>query len=326
MLYSVWATICSLATAVIAYWERLQDRPPVRDPERARTSHGSLELIPRRIIAAESPIPSPQDKDGSVSVFSTGVESRGGLRNRQSPRHIPYDPSARSSGLSGSNVKRHRPGKIVPVPTAPLSIMIEVAGIIPVAGLGDVPELALEIVKMAEDAHSNRNAFQRLAKQSPALACLVVDICKQEHRPNATISLFLESHITKVTLMLKEVVDFTRIAASRDTSDRFIFSEVDREVIKDYLKRLEVHRQQFQSYIEREHNETQFPESLLRSYATVAASSRPSEKVLAPKHDTNLHRRLESSTDSVVDPPAGDWPYEATATAADGLYAARLLI
>ncbi|KAF9267095.1 ribonuclease III [Marasmius fiardii PR-910] len=98
--FGVAASICSIAAAFIGYWERLQSRLRDSDTERGRTSQGSLEFDPPRAIVSE-PSTSAHGNDGPVSMtaISSGVESRGGLRNRHLPtRHIPL-PKIRSKDI-----------------------------------------------------------------------------------------------------------------------------------------------------------------------------------------------------------------------------------
>ncbi|KAF9261571.1 hypothetical protein L218DRAFT_491707 [Marasmius fiardii PR-910] len=53
--------------------------------------------------------------------------------------------------------------------------MEETARSVPITGLGDIPELVLEIVKTVEGVHANKAGLQHLAKQSSTLAAFIVN-------------------------------------------------------------------------------------------------------------------------------------------------------
>ncbi|KAL0574115.1 hypothetical protein V5O48_007848 [Marasmius crinis-equi] len=227
--FAVGSAFCAVVVSIITFLQTRR-RKAIRDVERPDVS---TEL--RRIGPPRQPDTTPSESD---PVISTGIErtTQPGLRARRSTpsasRHIPYDSAIRTNTPSHKiSAKRRRPANFTRVSTAPLSIMEEIASTLSGAAvLIAIPEVALEIVQIAEGAVSNKSAFKRLAAQASALGCSVIDMCMQNE--NLWHS---DTRVVDVSHLFRQIRDFTQVAAAREQS---MLSEADREVLKDYLKKM----------------------------------------------------------------------------------------
>lgn len=232
--FGVAGLLCAIAVAWIGFWERTQDQISAQDLERGKAvySDPNFEFTSRAVLAR------------MLAPFAHASRDP-----HPATRRIANGPSTYCSGTRRGQVKRRRQNIIVLLSAARLHTLQEAAGTLQVPGLGDVSEIALEIVKLVSGAHSNKRTLCRLAKQSVALTHFIIGIYTQRQGVDGVNFLLLSSRVARAVRILEQIRNFTRMAISRDSSERYIFVEADREVTKFYLRRLATYRQQLENDI-----------------------------------------------------------------------------
>ncbi|KAL0569307.1 hypothetical protein V5O48_012661 [Marasmius crinis-equi] len=183
--FGVGAGFCSLVAGSIGFYEQLYAKSPRKkeDPEQGR-------------------IPIELKLSSSISLFrdvevpvTTAVKQTGALRARNvaRPSYTPYDPSLRSKTYSEGHGKRRRRGtqvaevstgfqakkKLVPKKTPSKSqVKGKFNGITFLeSDAVAASSVAVDVIRAAETANTNRIAFRLLAAEVSALAHTAVGMC-----------------------------------------------------------------------------------------------------------------------------------------------------
>ncbi|KAL0568836.1 hypothetical protein V5O48_013139 [Marasmius crinis-equi] len=229
------AGFCSLVAGSIGFYEQISKQSSREqghpDPERGRDP---IELRLGLPGTADSGF--VRDTEASTAV-STGIEQRG-LRSRRWPREPSSSKPYVATRSSGSSTKRQHQKSKKPIraTTAYLEDLRDVAKATNFRNLDLLPELAMDIAQIAEEAKANKAVFRQFAKEASALAQATVDTCKQNSNEPS-----LQSYVDSTKRALQQIRDFAVASSTLESSP---VVDIDRPVLQAYREMLVIARRQ----------------------------------------------------------------------------------